>query len=367
MSPLCVLLFSLASPLQAASSPPSLLMLGNSYLFVNDLDLRLRELLQASAPGFESCTSLRLAEGGYRFADHLAQADGTHGDTSWRQALVTGESTWTWVILQEQSQIPGFPESESYYVESLEAGGVLNGYAADRSASTLLLMTWGRRSGDPDNLELYPDFLTMQARLAEGYLRYAERWSSTDRPVWVAPAGLAFQHVFESLIETGADPLDPTGPFFKLYQEDGSHPSPLGTYLVACTLYASLTGQSPIGLAAPAGISAKDALFLQSAAQATVFEDTPGIDYPWEKSDTADTGGDSADTSDPADDTSDTIEDSTVDDTDTEPDTSGPDKVDPKEPSGCGCSSTRAASVWLILAVLAALLRSRAGRAQAQS
>ena len=36
----------------------------------------------------------------------------------------------------------------------------------------------------------------------------------------------------------------------ELFQQDGSHPSPAGTYLAACTFFAAFFDSSPIGLPA---------------------------------------------------------------------------------------------------------------------
>jgi len=51
----------------------------------------------------------------------------------------------------------------------------------------------------------------------------------------VVPVGLAFQM---SLAQH---------PELKLHIADKVHPSPVGTYLAACTLYAALYGESPVG------------------------------------------------------------------------------------------------------------------------
>ena len=59
----------------------NLLFLGNSYTFYNDLDRVTAEVFEAAAES-ESVQAVRLAEGGYTFPMHLAQADGTNGDPS---------------------------------------------------------------------------------------------------------------------------------------------------------------------------------------------------------------------------------------------------------------------------------------------
>jgi hypothetical protein len=41
-------------------------------------------------------------------------------------------------------------------------------------------------------------------------------------------------------------------PTLPLYDKDGSHPSPLGSYLAACVFTATLFGEKSVGLAVPA-------------------------------------------------------------------------------------------------------------------
>lgn len=63
---------------------------------------------------------------------------------------------------------------------------------------------------------------------------------------------------YEMLASTINATVVPVGPAWKLsrelrpdlglYDEDGSHPSALGTYLTACVFYGVLTGRSPVGL-----------------------------------------------------------------------------------------------------------------------
>lgn len=77
----------------------------------------------------------------------------------------------------------------------------------------------------------------------------------------VIPAGLAFEEAYRRR------------PEIKLHHElDGSHPSLLGTYLAACTVYATLYGRRSEGNAYDyqGTIPTEDALFLQKVADDTV-------------------------------------------------------------------------------------------------
>lgn len=77
----------------------------------------------------------------------------------------------------------------------------------------------------------------------------------------VIPAGLAFEEAYRRR------------PGIKLHQDyDGSHPTELGVYLAAATVYASLYGKSPVGNAYDyyGRVSREDAAFLQAVADDTV-------------------------------------------------------------------------------------------------
>jgi hypothetical protein len=95
----------------------------------------------------------------------------------------------------------------------------------------------------------------MTAQLAEEYARAGNEYNAL-----VIPAGLAFA---KSVMQR---------PALKLYESDLRHPSLAGTYLAACTVYASLFQKSPVGLPYTAGLEVATARFLQEIAWGTVQE-----------------------------------------------------------------------------------------------
>lgn len=268
-----------------------LLMLGNSYTQVNSLEILTADLFEAANGSRPD--ALALVSGGLTFADHVDRINDDSAGNPWADALGAGSTQAHGVIvLQEQSQIPGFPDDSSELVDSRAAALTLDAAAQAHGGETLFLMSWGRREGDPTNADRYPDFLTMQGHLAQGYLAYVAQTSTEDRPTFVAPVGLAFQAAYEDTASASGDPLEPTGLFWQLYSADGSHPSVAGSYLAACVIYASLTGQSPVGLGgAPEAVDADLRATLQALAARTVLEDTPELLYPWEVDAPVDTGG----------------------------------------------------------------------------
>jgi len=322
-----------------------MLFLGNSYTFMGALDDVTEALFVAAG---QEVAAERLAEPGWTFPQHV-EAIETDG-TAWQLAFDLPND---WVILQDQSQIPGFPDGQPDLEASREAAVTLDGYAAGTGAQTMFLMTWGRRAGDDQNPDIYPDYETMQGALAAGYLDYVARASEDGTPAWVAPAGLAWQRVYDDVVARGEDPLDPASAFYGLYIADGSHPSERGTYLAACVVYASITGLTPVGLGAPDSIA--DAAYLQGVA-ATVVLEGEGIAYPWQPA--TDTGG--ADTGDDPDDTGADPDETGTDDTgapaDSADDAAGEDPSDP----GCGCvAAPNGAGGWVLGFTLIAAGRRR--------
>ena len=101
----------------------------------------------------------------------------------------------------------------------------------------------------------YADKPEMTAQLAEAYTV-----AGNANHALVIPAGLAFAKARQKQ------------PELNLYQPDKRHPTLSGTYLAACTIFAALTGRSPIGNPYHAGLDEPTAKFLQEVAWETVQE-----------------------------------------------------------------------------------------------
>ncbi|MBW2263579.1 MAG: DUF4886 domain-containing protein, partial [Deltaproteobacteria bacterium] len=239
------------------------LFIGNSYTAVNTLHVIVSDLLVEA--GHEGYT-LDVTPGGYRLDQHADDADGSSGDTRLRDLLVTGEEAalgWDVVVLQQQSQVAGFPRTEPTWIAMQEGATTLRDLAMDAGADTVIFMTWGYRDGDGMNPTLYPDYPTMQDRLSDGYTDLASRLSTGGEPVFIAPAGESYR----SISLEGDTTL-----FEGLYATDGSHPSIRGSYLAACTIFATITGTSPVGMTSgPTEIDATERLSIQETAAAVVF------------------------------------------------------------------------------------------------
>jgi len=178
-----------------------------------------------------------ITPGGQRLAGHLASAEmmGSRHHTALMGPLDV-------VILQEQSQIAGFPTGNADLEASTSAAVGLTELVEMAGATAVFYMTWGRRDGDSRNPTLYPDFLSMQERLEQGYRRYVrEAREAGFRPV-IAPVGPAFRLIYRDIEAEGMDPLNASSEFYGLYAGDGSHPSASGTYLAASVILGAVLG-----------------------------------------------------------------------------------------------------------------------------
>ena len=243
-----ILLFlTIVISIKLQAQPIKVLFVGNSYVYTNNLPLVLYNLALSNGDTiiYDSSTP-----GGYTFLQHTTNAT---------TLSKINAQDWDYVVLQEQSQKPSFPPSQ-VQAETYPYATQLNDLilANDSCTETIFFMTWGRKYGDASNCGFYPPLCTfegMQARLRQSYVEMAD-----DNEALVSPVGEAFKY---------SRMADST---INLYSPDNSHPSVAGTYLAACTFYATIFETSPVGLSYNAGLNATQATFLQQIAYQTVFD-----------------------------------------------------------------------------------------------
>ena len=206
---------SLVAPAQ--EKPTRVLFIGNSYTYFNNMPEVFATLARAARLPVEIHM---LAHGGWRLKDHWDKGEA-------RQAL--HETRWDYVVLQEQSTLgmPLFLDGEP------RAGGdpMFRPYAEKFAgeihgarAIPILFVTWARQASPQE-----------QPILNYFYFTAAKHTSSV-----VAPVGLAWERVRREQ------------PHVQLFSPDGSHPSPEGSYLAACTLFATIFHRNPEDLPARA-------------------------------------------------------------------------------------------------------------------
>jgi len=247
------------------------LFVGNSYVYTNDVPGRYRTAAEVIGP-----TPVRLeavAPGGYRLSQHAvdARTDGT-ALARWLRTGTDAERDFDAIVLQEQSQIGGFPESESIRMESLAGASELAALARAGDMGVVLYLTWGRERGDEMNPVLFATFEDMQDRLDAGYRAMAARLRSEGARVRIAPVGAAFRVIHDDVRDAGMDPLAEGSAFDALYEGDGSHPSAQGAYLAATVIFATLTGVDPASLPDGTGLDAPTSAALREAAHDVMLD-----------------------------------------------------------------------------------------------
>lgn len=243
MKKICTLLLTL-SVYSLSFSQSSVLFIGNSYTYVNDLPIMFQTL---SGNLNKTVTVDSKTNGGFTFQNQ------------WNDPVTYSkihQQEWDLIIIQGQSQEPSFPVSQVNsatlpFAESL-ADSV---YASSDCTNLMYYMTWGRENGDPQ-WDSINTFDKMNQRLVNAYMRFAD---STD--AMVSPVAIAWKYVRDN------------NPSIQLYSGDGSHPSLAGTYLIACTFFAAVFQETPVGATYLAGLDQATATILQNAAANTVLND----------------------------------------------------------------------------------------------
>ena len=207
-----------AQPTQSArpvrSCTTRVLFLGNSYTYFNDVPAIVSELAKA---GHQCRVETRMvAPGGKTLKDHW--------DSAASRAALNSEA-WDFVVLQDQSTL-----GINFYFEGqtrVTSDELFRPYAElwaneirKHHATPVFYLTWARKATPVD-----------QAALNYAYVSAAKKTRSL-----VAPAGLGWARVRQ------------TDPGIDLYYRDGAHPSPAGSYLAACAIYAAIFGKSPVNL-----------------------------------------------------------------------------------------------------------------------
>ncbi len=227
-------------PPPAATPCLRVLFIGNSYTYVNDLPATFAELARGGGHPVETGME---ATGGATLADHVA------GTTT---AELLRSARWDTVVLQEQSEIPSV---ERLRVAAMDpAARTLVGRVQASGADPMFLVTWAHRDGWPENGLL--GYGRMQDALDAGYATIA-----AELGVPLAPVGQAWATVRS--VDPGLD----------LWDVEGIHPSPAGTYLAASVLYAAMFRESSEASTFTAGLPSEVARLLGKEAARTVLAD----------------------------------------------------------------------------------------------
>jgi hypothetical protein len=237
---LAAILLTVSGVACSTGETTEVLFIGNSYTFGNDLPGMFSEL--AESGGKKVATGME-APGGWWLRDHAAS-------TATSDAIASRE--WDYVFLQEQSIVPSV---QSERVNNMEpAVSSLANHIRANGATPGLFLTWARRNGFAD--VGYASYQPMQDAITDAYVGIGHNQLMT-----IAPVGVAWNRVLAE------------HPEIPLFMNDGSHPTLHGTYLAACVFYATVFGESPVGLEYDGALGEEVAGILQQAAGEVVLAD----------------------------------------------------------------------------------------------
>ncbi len=228
----------------AGAAEKSVLFIGNSHTYFNDLPGLFEGLATA---GYHGVHIRESTVGGARLEDHTKFSQ-THD-------LII-ERDWDHVVLQEHSLYPviEYWRENSFYPSARELDALITG----TDSHTTFFMTWGWEDAEGPYCVFehcspkFDGFLDMNSYMFAAYSAIA-----FELDALLVPAGRAW---------AAAISVDPTLP---LWNADGYHPSLEGSYLAACLFYARLFEESPIGLEFFGGLEPARALFYQQIASQT--------------------------------------------------------------------------------------------------
>ena len=217
-----------------------ILFVGNSHTYTNDLPGMFFEMAQAGGHGVDVYD---LTEGSYTlqlFSDPEDELGEILTD-----ALQS--EPWDFVVLQENTNAAvAFNAKKDMYPYARKLDEMIKA----AGGQTAFLMTWAPEEGaGAFSREM------VQGQLAAGYRTIAEELDAL-----LIPGGEVFAKALEQDEE------------LQLWGEDGQHPSVEGTYLAACTAYALLFQETPVGNPYLADLDQDKAQELQGMAQAFILD-----------------------------------------------------------------------------------------------
>lgn len=227
------------------ANPSSVLLVGNSFFYFNNGMNAYVDRLAKSADAKSNFRASMATINGAALDWHDIDSYFRPSVASFTQPSDTDivydrrEPKFDTVILMDCSLCAIHPDLKATFPEHVKQQSAK---VRAHGAVPVLFMTWA-----------YGSAPAMTAPVAEAYTQ-----AGNSNDVLVIPVGLAFAN---SVAQR---------PDVDLYFVDKQHPSRMGTYLAACTVYASLFKKSPVGLKYTAGLDEGTANFLQTVAWETV-------------------------------------------------------------------------------------------------
>ena len=191
--------------------PEDVLMYGNSFIYTNNMEVILADLFDSVG---EHNSTVAKTAGSLTLEDHWDSIN-TSGD-SWNTTLRNSGHDWDFVVLQDQSQIPGLDRTDQDWITSKDSGVLIADAVEQEGSQVMLMMTWGYLAADPLNPIIYSNYTNMQERLRQGYVDFHDNMTTPSRDVWIAPVGLGFANIYHTVKNSGGTPEAPGSAFHNL-------------------------------------------------------------------------------------------------------------------------------------------------------
>ena len=208
--------FVLISFLSYSQDSTSVLFIGNSFTFYNNMPYIFKDIAESKGKKVHVDTAVT---GGKDLKFHSERP---------RTYQMIQSRKWDYVILQGHSNEFAQPD---FKVDSLTfpfAKKMVDSVRKYNSCARILFyMTWGYKNGNK-KWKAIASYDSMQMRIERQYLLFADKLHTG-----VSPVGMVWKEVRES------------NPEINLYQEDRFHPIVTGSYLSACTHFTTIFGESP--------------------------------------------------------------------------------------------------------------------------
>jgi len=219
----------------------SILFIGNSYTHMNSMPFIFDKIAKAKG---KSVNVEMSTHSGFSFKQHSERAD-------MYEAIASRK--WDYVVLQ------GFSREFTHPVAYLDSAtipyltGIIDTIRANNACTNILFyMTWGYKDGYGLNEDV-DTYEKMSDTIANGYHYISDYFN-----IPIVPVGRVWKKVRTEY------------PDVNLYDADLAHPSKSGSYLSACTFFASIYRESPEGIYTNT-IGAQNAQIIQRVAAAYVL------------------------------------------------------------------------------------------------
>ncbi|MDA9669342.1 hypothetical protein N9T61_00155 [Flavobacteriaceae bacterium] len=218
------------------AQPETILFIGNSYLYYGDsLHNHFRRMVEEYFTGYDASSVKSATIGGSRLKHHNVER-------LIKPKAISSIEKFDLVILQGGS-------GETLTVDSRKEFS----YFVKKHVQTI------RENNSQAALYMTHAYVEPHKKFTENQIKtIAETYTKVgnENQVLVIPVGLAFDLAYQEQ------------PSIRLHKPDATHPSLLGTYLAACTVFSSIYGKTPIGLKYDyyGAINEKDKIFLQVIA-----------------------------------------------------------------------------------------------------